>query len=298
MKTASILIVTRNRVDLLRRAVSSSVRQRGCERVLVVDDGSTDGTEQMLRHEFPEVEVWRSPEPAGSIEQRNRGITGLKTDVVLCLDDDAYFLRDDALEQVVSEFSHPRIGAVAFDDGSPVIAPPADPVVRPSFVGCGFAVRRDIFARLGGFRDEIVAYGEERDFSIRLLASGHVVRASAMPRIVHEPAADRNWSRIAFLSRRNDLLYVWHNVPMPYAAAHAASMIAAGLRIGARNRRIRAQVRGFASGARSFDRSQRDPVPVAIYRLQRRVARAQPWLRLDDVLGALPTLADAGRVEN
>lgn len=60
------VIVTYNRKDLLRECLNAVLGQtRPPDHVLVVDNASTDGTPEMLKEEFPQVEVLRLPENQG-----------------------------------------------------------------------------------------------------------------------------------------------------------------------------------------------------------------------------------------
>src|SRR5215475_13689688 len=51
---ATIIISTKNRSDDLRKTVESSLQQSANPEVLVLDDGSTDGTSDVIRNEFPQ----------------------------------------------------------------------------------------------------------------------------------------------------------------------------------------------------------------------------------------------------
>ena len=50
--TVSVVIATRDRKSDLRRAIASCLRQTAAPEILVLDDGSTDGTADMVRQEF------------------------------------------------------------------------------------------------------------------------------------------------------------------------------------------------------------------------------------------------------
>ncbi|TBH20985.1 glycosyltransferase family 2 protein [Thermus thermamylovorans] len=66
MDRVCAVIVTHNRKALLRECLQAVLSQtRPPEHVLVVDNASTDGTPEMLREEFPQVEVLRLPENQG-----------------------------------------------------------------------------------------------------------------------------------------------------------------------------------------------------------------------------------------
>ena len=56
---ATVVITTKNRKNDLMVAVKSALNQTAAPEVLVVDDGSTDGTADLIRSEFPTVRVDR-----------------------------------------------------------------------------------------------------------------------------------------------------------------------------------------------------------------------------------------------
>src|ERR1035438_2571852 len=70
--TTSIIITTKNRRDELRRAVQSAVEQVGCTEVLIFDDGSSDGTSELIEREFPTVRLKRVEQSLGIVSARNR----------------------------------------------------------------------------------------------------------------------------------------------------------------------------------------------------------------------------------
>ncbi len=71
----SVVIPTHNRKDLLRRCLEAATNQDYPDyEVIVVDDGSTDGTGEMVQHEFPQVRYIRQEPNRGPAAARNRGI--------------------------------------------------------------------------------------------------------------------------------------------------------------------------------------------------------------------------------
>src|SRR5688572_25360247 len=69
---ASIVIVTKNRKEDLRKAVDSALAQTAAVEVIVIDDGSTDATSDLLATDFPAVRCVRAATSRGYIVQRNR----------------------------------------------------------------------------------------------------------------------------------------------------------------------------------------------------------------------------------
>ena len=225
---ASIVIVTKNRKNDLRRAITSAILQNGSPEILVLDDGSTDGTSEMVREEFPGVLVDRTPNSLGCIAQRNRAAAMTSADIIFSIDDDAEFSSPRVVEQTIGEFSDPRIAAIAIPYIEPrksnIVyqrAPDAGTIwVGDSFRGTAYAIRRQIFNEAGGYREQLVHQGEEADLSIRLLRSGWTIRVGYADEIIHYETPMRDWYRMNFYSRRNDIMFAWHNVPMPFFPFH------------------------------------------------------------------------------
>jgi hypothetical protein len=68
---ASVVIATKDRKEELHRAISSAIRQTESVEIVVVDDGSVDGTSEMVRSEFPQVGLDRTPISLGQAARRN-----------------------------------------------------------------------------------------------------------------------------------------------------------------------------------------------------------------------------------
>ena len=71
------MVVTFNRRELLSACLEAIEGQtRPPDRILVVDNASTDGTPEMLREQHPQVELLQMPENLGSSGGFNRGLAG------------------------------------------------------------------------------------------------------------------------------------------------------------------------------------------------------------------------------
>lgn len=95
----SVIIPTYNRSQSLHRALQSVYRQTLMPgEIIVVDDGSNDGTEQMLRNEFPEVR-YIYQQNRGVSAARNRGIAAASGDWLAFLDSDDQWLPEKLQKQ-------------------------------------------------------------------------------------------------------------------------------------------------------------------------------------------------------
>lgn len=105
MRGIAAVIVTHNRRDLLRDCVRAVREQtRWLDRVLVVDNASSDGTAEMLREEFPDVETLpmaRNQGSAGGFHEGLKAAFAAGAEWTWLLDDDSA-PRPDALERLLA----------------------------------------------------------------------------------------------------------------------------------------------------------------------------------------------------
>jgi glycosyltransferase involved in cell wall biosynthesis len=280
------MVTTKDRAAELLVAVESALAQTVPVEVLVIDDGSTDGTAEAVAARFPQVRVVRHAESAGYIARRNEGAALASAPVVVSIDDDATFPSRRTVAQTLAEFDDRRVGAVAipFVDVkySPAVrqAAPSGPGVylTAAYIGTAHALRRDVFLALGGYRPCLFHQGEERDYCVRMLEAGYVTRLGRADPIHHHESPRRDTLRMDLYGRRNDVLFGWHNVPMPEALVHTAGTALNGLRHGVRVRRPWNMVRGMAMGVRAVPATwgERRPVRREVYRLFRRLWKGGP----------------------
>lgn len=299
---ATVVIVTRNRKDELRVAIKSALAQDAHPQILVFDDASTDGTVEMVCAEFPQVRVEQNKSKADCIVLRNRAAEIADTPYLFSIDDDAEFMAPDVVSRSIKLFNHPRVGAVALpfvnvkQKNSKAIAAPdeTDVYVLAEFIGTAYAVRRDIFLKLGGFQEAFVHQCEESDYCLRMLAAGYVVRAGATEPISHYVSVKRDLGFIDRSARRNEVLLCWCNVPWPLAIIHFAGNIVNSFRQGISTRKPFRMLRGTLSGYLAIPRlwRKRHPVPASAYQLWRRL-RARGMTPLGQIEARLPAAQEA-----
>lgn len=294
--SATVVISTRDRRESLTRAIESALAQTAPIEVLVLDDGSTDGSADVVRARFPTVRLERSPRALGYIAQRNRGALLARAEVIVSIDDDAHFPSPHTIAQTLTSFDTPRVGAVAIPfvnvNTSPEVlqrAPAAHGTfVTDAFVGTAYAIRRDLFLSLDGFRREFFHQGEERDLCLRMLEAGYVVRLGTADPIHHAESPLRSWRRMAIYGRRNDVLFAWYNVPSVILPLHLTATSLLGLRSGIGTGHLGAMGWGLLRGlGASLRRGRaRSPVSLRTYMLSRSLRRSRA-LPIEEVEPAL-----------
>lgn len=301
-----MVITTKDRKDDLRKAVASAVAQTARTEVIVIDDGSSDGTSDMIRAEFPTVRVERSEVSRGYIVHRNRGAELARAPVIFSIDDDAIMVSRETIAHTLREFSHPRIGAVAIPFMNVLTsrdlltsAPDGSRVwVGAYYIGCSHAVRRDLFLSLGGYRTHFIHQGEEGDYCQRMLDRGYVVRLGTAPAIEHHESPKRNLVRQYTLTSRTNVLNPWLNVPMPdwvpFTILQSAKTFAV---LGVRRKYPWTVLKGLARGYGAIFThwSLRKPMKVKAFRLWKRLwnEKALPFDEVEPLLGPMvsPTIA-------
>ncbi len=294
---ATVVITTKNRVDELRAAVRSVLRQTAPVEILIIDDGSTDGTSDVVRREFPTVRLVREENSRGLIVRRNQAAALASTPIVVSIDDDAAFPSTQTIEQTIKEFDREEIGAVAipflnFNQDLIVRqqAPSSDKVyISRNFIGTAHAIRKDVFQALGGYREFLFHQGEEGDYCIRMLDAGYIVRVGAADPIHHFESPRRDFRRIDLYGRRNDILFAWHNVPLAFFPIHLVATTINGIRTGMRTGRLLRMLQGIGKGYKDMFRqlSRRRPVSRAAYMLYRSV-HVESFTPLDELKYELP----------
>jgi glycosyltransferase involved in cell wall biosynthesis/peptidoglycan/xylan/chitin deacetylase (PgdA/CDA1 family) len=203
MPTVSAAVVTRNRAELLARTLPTVLRQDlPADRfeVVVVDDGSSDGTAQLLAEhaDRPGLRVIRQ-DRRGIAAARNVAIDAARGDVVVFLDDDLMCDRALLRAHATAHAREPRslvvgrLGVAAESTSGPVASWLATAAaaaharrscgvgLRDAFVAANCSVPLTLLRSCGGFDESLVDAREEHELGLRL------VRAGARP--FYEPNA-------------------------------------------------------------------------------------------------------------
>jgi GT2 family glycosyltransferase len=199
----TVVVATRN-----RRAELLATLSRHEAPVILVDNGSTDGTPQAVRERFPSVTVVELDRNRGAAA-RNVGVDLASTPYVAFADDDSWWA-PGALAEAARLFEHADRLAVL---NARILVGPEDrldPVCElmarsplgtepglpgPSllgFVACGAVVRRRAFRAVGGFDDVVRFPGEEERVALDLASLGWVIAYVDSLTVHHHPSPQRH----------------------------------------------------------------------------------------------------------
>src|SRR4030067_1733348 len=104
----TVYIPTKNRLELLQRAIKSVQTQTYPNiELIVVDDGSTDGTREYLEKEVGvgNFKAIFHDKSLGACATRNAAIKSSRGELITGLDDDDYFLSDRRIELFVEKWN-------------------------------------------------------------------------------------------------------------------------------------------------------------------------------------------------
>ena len=209
----AVYIPNFNGGELLARALESLRAQTREVDVVVVDNGSHDGSDTMVAERFPEVTLLRLGENLGFGRALNRAVAAHPGDPLILLNNDAEaeptFV--EALLERIGEGVDSVAGVLVQEhdpdlvDSAGVVADrtlmgfdhlhgePLTTVVRaPDPLGPtgGAALyRHAAFTTVGGFDDRIFLYSEDLDLALRLAARGGRCRLAGEARALHAYSA-------------------------------------------------------------------------------------------------------------
>lgn len=195
----AVVIPTRNGAAWLPDALES-VRAQGdvVSEILVVDDGSSDGTAEVLAAR-PDVTAIRHETPRGPAAARNSGVSASSAPLIAFLDvDDLY--TDDALPhrlEVLREGRHDLVATQMFR--SPMGASlPRVPETDDTWWAFSFGaslITRDAWNRVGPI-DESLLRGEDADWWLRARAVPLRIQRSDRVTLIVRTHSD-SWSGTA-----------------------------------------------------------------------------------------------------
>lgn len=180
----TVVIPSYNRKKLLARALDALKKQdlpQDRFEVIIVDDGSTDGTEKIVDNYRDKVKnlKYLRQEHKGPASARNLGIRQAKGETIAFTDSDCEVM-PDWLKKILETFSNNRIIGIA---GRVIterahITPFTHQVVASGddFASCNMAFKRSVLRELGGFDENFIfPCCEDTDLSLRVQRCGNII---------------------------------------------------------------------------------------------------------------------------
>ncbi|MGI8989307.1 MAG: glycosyltransferase family 2 protein [Bryobacteraceae bacterium] len=196
----TVIVVNWNRKPLLRACLASLRGQTSpAAETIVIDNGSEDGSVEMIASEFPEFRVIRNSANRGFCAANNQGIDAANGDLIALLNNDAEADPNwlAALQRVFVDA--PDIGMAAskilvyedprrIDKAGHLIYPDGqnrgrgtgaldegqydrdEEVLWPD--GCAAMYRKSMLDRIGGFDEDFFAYGDDAELGLRARIAG------------------------------------------------------------------------------------------------------------------------------
>jgi len=230
----SVVIPTYNRKDLLLETLQSLRTQSlpsSSFEVIVVNDGSNDGTDEMLRYftgKAPFKLSTITQQNRGPAAARNAGIRLAKGEIVAFTDDDCLPLTDwlAEIDRAFATRSIVGLQGSTFTDGKSItpLTHQIDNVSgNHSVPTCNAAYLREVLIKAGGFDEEFpFPHNEDADLAWRVEAIG-VIGFEKNMRVYHPPRTDK-FSKV---SRRMRILEsefrLYYKNPKSYKEKRSAS---------------------------------------------------------------------------
>jgi GT2 family glycosyltransferase len=270
VKLSCVIITMGTRPAELERAIASTaaMRERGVQLVLV-------GNGAELPPVPSDVTTIRLPENLGVAGGRNAGVEASSGDVVMFLDDDAWYTDPGLADHVADRFAaDPRLAVLAFHITDPAggagvrwhvprlrAGDPDRSSPVTTFVGAGFAARRSAYMEAGGLPGNFFFAHEETDLAWQLIERGYTLEYDAEARMCHPPVANARHEIWYRYDGRNRVWLARRNLPWPLALVYLLDWT---LLTVARERSpgaLKTWLAGFAEGWRT-DPGPRRPISL------------------------------------
>ena len=271
----AVVVVTWNRRELLRSCLQSLTRQQLNQpfEVVVVDNGSSDGSAEMVQQEFAgqaafRLKLIRNLENRGFCAANNQGFAASDSELVALLNNDAEAEPDwlgalagafDQNREVgmaaskILVYEDPRridkVGHLIYPDGQnrgrgtgEVDAGQYDRVEEVLWPdGCAAMYRREMLDQIGGFDEDFFAYADDAELGLRARIAGWSCLYIPQAVVRHHRGATlgvRSSRRLQLIERNRVLLaaklFPWSLLWLN--GAYYLIRVAASLRAAARNR--------------------------------------------------------------
>jgi len=239
----SIILVCWNNKEYLDPCLKSlyDTGMKNSFDIIVVDNGSTDGSQQMLAEKYPDVKIIQNSENVGLGKASNQGIEATKGRYVLLLNNDT-IVNGPSFDFMVDFLNeNPKVGAVGGKIFNPdgtvqscynnfstfweefLIATRLGELIRPGYpsiidaedvksvdwiTSACLMVRRTALDQVGLLDENYFIYGDEADLQYRIKAAGWTIYYLPQATLIHYGGRSMTrWPRRKMVYRGKMLFY-------------------------------------------------------------------------------------------
>lgn len=210
----SIIIISFDTKELLRECLTSVLNQtKGVEfEVIVVDNGSSDTSVEMVKKEFPQIKLIKNKENLGFAKANNQALRQSHGEYVLLLNSDTKIVNNALVKLVNFAESKKDLGIAGprllnlNDTPQPSAAPfytlpvtaislfSGDKFLRQSpskstpvdwVSGACFLIKREVIEKIGLLDERFFMYAEEMEFCYRAKKAGYQVYFYPQAEVIH-----------------------------------------------------------------------------------------------------------------
>jgi GT2 family glycosyltransferase len=258
----SFVIATMNRKKDLGLCLESITRQAYPNiEIVVVDNGSSDGTPEFIRDQFPHISLIALDKNAGAAGGKSVGLQRARGAFIIQLDDDETFPDTNVCETVIAYFEQrPEVGVLSFNILDPTTHETASKTIPRRdkrmlyedtpcgyFLGGGCAFRSSVLREVGCYWEKLNPYGsEEFDLSYRIIEHGYSILWTKNVRIYHhESPVARASGRRTYYETRNRVWVALKHLPWFYVFTNLVAWWGYGGLIALRSGTLRSYLTGI-----------------------------------------------------
>lgn len=230
----SLIVVTLNRREDVAEAIDSLRQQTyGNTEIIVVDNGSNDGSQAMIKEHYSEVRLVELGQNTGPYHGRNVGVGISRGDIIFFMDDDATlekssianiverFSKEEALGVIVSKLVNANSGEMDPRLRSYVTADLDNEHYMGDMVAEGAtAMRKNVFEQVGCWPAHYFRQAVGRDLSYRIIDAGYNILYLPLATVYHKESPIGGTTRETierekmYYLVRNQLWITWKYLPV------------------------------------------------------------------------------------
>lgn len=219
-----IIVPTYNRPDDIKKFVFEIQKQTYKNfNIFIIDDNSTDNIQELIPVEDLRFKYYKLDKNQGQAFARNFAVNKSTSRYLFFLDDDAYFLDENALANFINKVKDDDSDGWMFDVLEPQKKPLSTRINFNSgdsigeFIACACAFKRQSFLESGGFLPYFHSYGEETEIVMRMILQNKKMSFLPEIKVYHNylpTIRNRSWKqRFMRNSMRNDVYIILLHYP-------------------------------------------------------------------------------------